>query len=128
MPFQCGGCNSTFEERKSLLRHERSKHGNEVFKCENCPFTCNRKDSLMRHIQKYHNQSYKGKKRKRNHHDERSVLLSEIPNLVEDSESEDDDDDESENEDDNLETHPPKKSNIEPEKEKETPMSTKNKC
>ena len=68
----------------------------------------------MRHIQGHHNQSYKGKKRKRkttNHHEERSVLLSEIPNLVEDSESEDDDDD-SENEDENLETQP-KKSNIE---------------
>ena len=67
--------------------------------------------------------SYKGKKRKRNQRGTHSVLLSEMPQLVEDSESEDDDDDdESENEDDNLETHPPKKSNIEPEKEKETPM------
>ena len=131
MPSPCVECNTTYKDHKSLLRHQKTKHGNEVFKCENCPFTCNRKDSLMRHIQKYHIQSYKGRKRKRNHHDARSVLLSEIPNLVEDSESEDDDDEDSDNEDDNLETHPPKKSNIdgagaaihtEPEKEKETPM------
>ena len=61
MPFQCGGCNSTFEERKSLLRHERSKHGNEVFKCENCPFTSNRKDNLARHILNSHSESRKRK-------------------------------------------------------------------
>ena len=73
MPFQCGGCNSTFEERKNLLRHERSKHGNEVFKCENCPFTSNRKDSLMRHILKSHSES-----RKRKHEDDNSQVQHSI--------------------------------------------------
>ena len=67
----------------------------------------------MRHIQGHHNQSDNGKKRKRKtNYDERSVLLSEIPNLVEDSDSESEDDDDSENKDNNVETQP-KKSNIE---------------
>ena len=110
MPSQCVECNITYKDHKSLLRHQKTKHGDVLqFNCEKCPFTSNRKDNLTKHFKKYHIQSYKGKKRKRNQHGARSVLLSEIPQLVEDSESEDDDDDESENEDNNLETHPPEK-------------------
>jgi len=36
------------------LKHEKSKHGNEVFKCEQCNYTNARKDILKRHIRSKH--------------------------------------------------------------------------
>ena len=50
----CDHCSSTFTERKSLLRHERSKHKNIKFNCAHCEYSCTRKDSLTRHIQTQH--------------------------------------------------------------------------
>ena len=61
MPFQCDECNSTFNERKSLNRHIRSKHQiSEEFKCEHCEYKSNRKDNLARHLVK-HSESRKRK-------------------------------------------------------------------
>ena len=36
------------------MKHEKSKHGNEVFKCEQCNYTNARKDKLQRHIRSKH--------------------------------------------------------------------------
>ena len=62
MPSPCVECNITYKDHKSLLRHQKSKHGDVLqFNCENCPYTCNRKDNLMRHILKTHSESRKRK-------------------------------------------------------------------
>ena len=42
-------CNSKFKQRKGLLRHERTIHGDESHQCEICNKSFNRKDSLIRH-------------------------------------------------------------------------------
>ena len=59
--IQCDHCSSTFSERKSLLRHERSKHQNIKFNCAHCEYSCNRKDNLTRHIQIQHEGKLKRK-------------------------------------------------------------------
>ena len=34
MPFQCDGCESTFQEKKNLHQHMRKCHGFKKYKCE----------------------------------------------------------------------------------------------
>ena len=47
--FHCTLCKSKSKQRKDLLRHERSIHGDKSHKCEICNKPFNRKDSLIRH-------------------------------------------------------------------------------
>ena len=82
MNFQCGGCESSFREKKNLqqhmrkrhgfkkykcdhcnfhsddrsnvVRHEKTTHGNEIYNCDQCDFKCKRKDHLYRHIRNKH--------------------------------------------------------------------------
>ena len=55
MPFQCGECESTFNQRQTLNRHIKTKHQKgEQFQCEHCEYKCNRKDNLARHLTKAH--------------------------------------------------------------------------
>ena len=82
MVFQCGGCESSFREKKNLqqhmrkrhgfkkykcdhcnfhsddqsnvVRHEKTIHGNEIYKCEQCDFNSKRKDILYQHIRSKH--------------------------------------------------------------------------
>ena len=106
MPFQCDGCKSTFQERKSLLRHERSKHGSVMFQCGQCGYTCTRKDNLTRHERSKHTLPSKRKiepephvTRKRCHYEDTDIFISD--------DEMDDDEDQIENVQSDLNHAPP---------------------
>ena len=50
-PFQCIQCESTFGQKKNLIKHIESVHGHKKIKCPNCELEFNRKDNLRRHMQ-----------------------------------------------------------------------------
>lgn len=57
--FHCNLCRQRFTQRKSLLRHERSVHQNDLaceqFKCDICESSFKRKDIRDRHVKFQHN-------------------------------------------------------------------------
>ena len=52
--FKCMQCTSTFGERKNLLQHEQTVHGEVYHKCELCHTTFNRVSNLKRHKKNIH--------------------------------------------------------------------------
>ena len=54
--FFCSLCNTKLTQRKGLLRHERTIHGDESHQCEICNKSFNRKDSLIRHSKTHNKQ------------------------------------------------------------------------
>ena len=57
MAFTCNYCNTNFSEKRSLIRHIKSKHEATNLRCEKCEFTTNRKDKLKTHIESKHYQN-----------------------------------------------------------------------
>ncbi|XP_065217570.1 uncharacterized protein LOC135843563 [Planococcus citri] len=66
--FICGVCGCSYEHRKSLLRHQRSVHGettdnqsneNSKFKCSGCSFIGSKLSLLRSHLENEHNVSIK---------------------------------------------------------------------
>ena len=47
--WQCDLCPGEFKHRKHLLRHQRTKHGNESHQCNVCGINFSRLDNLTRH-------------------------------------------------------------------------------
>jgi len=47
--IMCGLCEKTFGLEQHLKRHMQAVHLESEFKCDLCDFTCSRKDSLTRH-------------------------------------------------------------------------------
>ena len=52
--YDCGFCAKTFEEKKLLYRHMRSKHGGVKHFCKDCDYVTRLKSHLNRHIQCIH--------------------------------------------------------------------------
>jgi hypothetical protein len=64
--LSCLICHKDFTHRKSLLRHERTIHGNITHKCSICNATFNRLDKLNSHVK-----SHTKKSMKRTHDEEK---------------------------------------------------------
>ena len=57
MAFTCNYCNKNFSEKRSLIRHIKSKHEVTNLRCKKCEFTSDRLDCLKRHIESKHYQN-----------------------------------------------------------------------
>ena len=55
MVFQCGGCESSFREKKNLQQHMRKRHGFKKYKCDQCNFRSNDQTNVVRHEKTTHN-------------------------------------------------------------------------
>ena len=52
--FMCQECSKVFTHRKSLSRHVKSAHDDEIFHCDYCGKDFNHKENLKRHVERVH--------------------------------------------------------------------------
>ena len=53
--YTCGQCNCDFADRRSLMRHDKSTHGDSLFySCGQCDYKTTQKYHLMRHRNSKH--------------------------------------------------------------------------
>ena len=52
---KCTHCDQYFQHRYNMLRHVRTKHGNEKYDCEHCNSSFTQKTNLVRHLKNCRN-------------------------------------------------------------------------
>ena len=52
---KCTHCDQHFQHRHHMLRHVRTKHGNEKYDCECCNSSITQKTNLVRHLKNCRN-------------------------------------------------------------------------
>ena len=85
--FICEVCGSSFTEHYSLLRHNRTVHGNEKRKCTNCNIELNGVNSFCKHIKQQKTCEICGlitcgKKAMRKHEKEHEDELEKVDNTI----------------------------------------------
>ena len=52
--FKCRTCGKVYNQKRNLVRHERTKHSGTVLKCKICDKSFSRKEGLIKHIKEGH--------------------------------------------------------------------------